>query len=124
MSNTTHKENNGRTLPRNIFQFKLRYCYYLSLFDKRKFGAITHIWTRWSEESQEALYDGLLCFIDDLAAALADTDTIQVADKNTFLFMHDNVMCHKTSEVSRLLIENNVSVMKWLARSPDLKSYS
>jgi len=43
-----------------------------------------------SDEYQEILYDGLLSFIDDLTAAPTNTNTIQVADETTLLFMHDN----------------------------------
>jgi len=73
-----------------------------------------------SEEYQEVLYDGLLSLVDDLTAAPTDTDTNQVADENTLLFMHDNATCHKTPDVQRLLQENNIPVMKWPSRSPDL----
>lgn len=73
-----------------------------------------------SEEYLEILYDGLLSMIDDILEPPKDTDTIQVADENTFFFMHDNAPCHKTIEVTELLKENNIPVMKWPTQSPDL----
>ena len=49
-----------------------------------------------------------------------DDDTIQVADGNTFLFMHDNAPCHKAKEVGDFLAQYHVPVMKWPAQSSDL----
>ena len=49
--------------------------------------------------------------VDDLLQLPEDSDTIQVADKHTFLFMHDNAPCHKMEEVHKLLQENNIPVM-------------
>jgi|SRR5579859_3196677 len=68
----------------------------------------------------DILYDGLLSIVDDLLILPEDMDTITVADENSFLFMHDNVPCHKTKEITDLLVENNIPVMKWPAQSPDL----
>ena len=45
---------------------------------------------------------------------------IQVADKNTLLFMQDNAPCHKAVEVLEFLAEHNIPVMDWLPQSPDL----
>ena len=73
-----------------------------------------------SEEYMEILYEGLLSMVDDILEPPADPETIVVTDQNTFLFMHDNAPCHKTQEVTDLLAENNIPVMKWPAQSPDL----
>ena len=73
-----------------------------------------------SEEYEEILYDGLLSMIDDLLQPPEDVDTIVVANNNAFLFMHDNAPCHKTRDITQLLEENNIPVMKWPAQSPDL----
>ena len=40
-----------------------------------------------ANEYEEILYDSLFSLIDDLLKPPEDPDTIQVADKNTFLFM-------------------------------------
>jgi len=73
-----------------------------------------------SDEYEEILYEGLVPMIEDILEAPQDSDTITVADENTFLFMHDNAPCHKTASVMELLQENNVPVMVWPAQSPDL----
>ena len=73
-----------------------------------------------SEEYEEVLYEGLIPMIEDILEAPQDSDTITVADENTFLFMHDNAPCHKTASVTELLRENNIPVMVWPAQSPDL----
>src|SRR5438876_60140 len=73
-----------------------------------------------SDEYIDILYDRLLSMVDDLLQPPEGADTIQVADKNTLLFMHDNAPCHKTEDVCELLRENNIPVMVWTANSPDL----
>ena len=73
-----------------------------------------------ADEYIDILYDRLLSMVDNLLQLLEDSDTIQVADKHTFLFMHDNAPCHKMEEVHKLLQENNIPVMIQLANSPDL----
>jgi len=73
-----------------------------------------------SDEYMDILYDGLLSMVDDLLQPPQGTDTIQVVDENTLLFMHDNAPCHKTEDVHELLQENNIPVMVWPANSPDL----
>ena len=73
-----------------------------------------------SDEYMDILYEGLIPMIEDLLVVPEDSDTIQVADENTLLFMHDNAPCHKTEDVQRLLQENNIPVMTWPANSPDL----
>ena len=72
-----------------------------------------------ADEYEDILYDGLFSLIDDILE-LPDDDTIQVADKNTFVFMHDNAPCHKAKEVVEFLAQYHVPVMKWPAQSPDL----
>ena len=68
----------------------------------------------------DILYDRLLSMVDDLLKPLENSDTIEVVDQNTMLFMHDNAPCHKAEEVWELLQENNIPVMVWPANSPNL----
>ena len=68
---------------------------------------------------EDILYDRLFSLIDDILE-LPDDETIQVADENTFLFMHDNAPCHKAKAVLHFLAQYHVSIMKWPAQSLDL----
>jgi len=65
-----------------------------------------------ADEYEEILYDGLFSLIDDLLEPPEDSDTIQVADENTFLFMQDNAPCHKAMEVLEFLTEHNIPIME------------
>ena len=49
--------------------------------------------------------------VDDLLQLPEGVDTVEVADKNTLLFMHDNTLYHKIQEVDDLFQEHNISVM-------------
>jgi transposase len=73
-----------------------------------------------ASEYEDILYDGLFSLIDDLLQPPEDPETIQVADKNTFVFMHDNAPCHKATCIHEFLEENRVPVMEWPPQSPDL----
>jgi len=73
-----------------------------------------------ANEYEDILYDGLFSLIDDLLEPPEDNDTIQIADKNTFLFMQDNAPCHNAEDVLQFLAENRVPVMAWPPQSPDL----
>ena len=68
----------------------------------------------------EILYEGLLSIVDDILKLRTDPEMIIVTDKNTFLFMHDNASCHKMQELTNLLAENDIPVMKWPAQFPNL----
>jgi hypothetical protein len=72
-----------------------------------------------ADEYEDILYDGLFSLIDDILQ-LPESDTIQVADENTFLFMQDNARCHKAECILEFLRENHVPVMEWPPQSPDL----
>lgn len=72
-----------------------------------------------ANEYEDILYDGLFSLIDDILQP-PDSDTIQIADENTFLFMQDNAPCHKAECIHEFLAENDVPVMEWPAQSPDL----
>jgi hypothetical protein len=72
-----------------------------------------------ANEYEDILYDGLFSLIDDLLQP-SDSDTIQVADENSFLFMQDNARCHKAECILEFLQENHVPVMEWPPQSPDL----
>ena len=71
-------------------------------------------------EYMEILSRGLMPMIDELLEQPADQDTIRVADKNTLIFMHDNVPCHKDHRVSEFLQKHSISIMCWPPQSPDL----
>jgi len=73
-----------------------------------------------ANEYEDILYDGLFSLIDDLLKPPESPETIQVADKNTIIFMQDNATCHKAREVLDFLGEYQVPVMKWPPQSPDL----
>src|SRR5262249_17790359 len=73
-------------------------------------------------EYQEIIYDGLFSLIDDLREPPKDSETIQVAINNTFMFMQDNASCHKAKEVLEFLEENQIPIMKWPPQSLELNS--
>ena len=83
----------------------------LMIFDKGGVG---------SDEYMEVILDGLLSFVDDILEQPEEDETIRVHDENTFIFMQDNVSCHKTTEILDLLREEGIPIMKWPAQSPDL----
>ena len=66
-----------------------------------------------ANEYEDILYDGLFSLLDDL---LEFSDITE----NDFIFMQDNAPCHKATAILEFLQENQVSVMKWPAQSPDL----
>jgi transposase len=72
-----------------------------------------------SDEYMDILLEGLIPTIEDLLTP-ENNDTIQVADENTFIFMHDNAPCHKTRDILDLLEESHIPTMVWPANSPDL----
>ena len=72
-----------------------------------------------ANEYEDILYDGLFSLIDDILQP-PESNTIQVADDNTFLFMQDNARCHKAECILEFLKENGVPVMEWPPQSPDL----
>src|SRR5579859_783730 len=73
-----------------------------------------------ANEYEDILYDGLFSLIDDLLEPPEDSETIQVADETTFLFMQDNASCHKATCILEFLKENHVPLMEWPPQSPDL----
>ena len=73
-------------------------------------------------EYEDILYDELFSLIDDLLTPLEDTDLIQVATEDTFVFMQDNAPCHKSTEVLDFLVEHQVPLIEWPPQSPDLNS--
>ena len=72
-----------------------------------------------ANEYEDILYDGLFSLIDNILQP-PESDTIQVADETTFLFMQDNARCHKATYVREFLQENHVPVMEWPPQSLDL----
>ena len=73
-----------------------------------------------ADEYEDLIYDGLFSLIDDLLEPSDDPETICIANENTFLFMQDNVPCHKADPVLEFLHKNHVSIMKWPPQSPNL----
>ena len=53
--------------------------------------------------------------IDDLHMPPEESDTIHVANKNSFLFMHDNASCHKTPSANEVLVEYDIPAVVWPA---------
>ena len=64
-----------------------------------------------ANEYEDILYDGLFSLIDDILQP-PESDTIQIADENTFLFIQDNTPCHKAKCILEFLQENHVPVME------------
>jgi DDE superfamily endonuclease/Transposase len=73
-----------------------------------------------ADEYEDIIYDGLFSLIDDLLEPPEDPRTIQIASRNTYIFMQDNAPCHKSTDVLEFLRENRVPVMEWPPQSPDL----
>jgi hypothetical protein len=71
------------------------------------------------DEYFEILSDGLLSFVDDLLGPKTD-DAAVIRQSNDVIFMHDGAPCHKAAAVVELLAEEELTVMKWPAQSPDL----
>ena len=72
------------------------------------------------DEYLEVILDGLLSFVDDLAKSMEEPDTVCVQKESPFIFMQDNIQCHKVKEVLDLLEEEKIPVIVWPAQSPDL----
>lgn len=66
------------------------------------------------------LYDSLFSLTDDTLEPSDDSDTIQITDENTVLYIQDNALYYKTMEILEFLAEHNVSIMEWLSQLPDL----
>ena len=65
-----------------------------------------------TDEYRDILYDGLFSqLIADILQS-PDDDIIQIMDGNTFIFMHDNALCHEVKEVLDFLAQYHVPVMK------------
>jgi hypothetical protein len=56
----------------------------------------------------DILYEELPVPTDDVLLEVPEgEETIKFADESTFLFMHDNALCHKTQDVAALIGEHN-----------------
>jgi len=75
---------------------------------------------RIADEYKDMLYDGLFSLINDLHKPPEFFNMTQVIDKNTFVFMQDNVPCHKAVEVLKFLAKCNISIMEWPPWLPNL----
>ena len=71
---------------------------------------------------EDIVYDGLFSLVDDILKT-PESDLIQVANKNAFLFMQNNALCHKADCILKFLAENYVPVMEWPTQSPDLNPF-
>ena len=76
----------------------------LIIYDEGDIGA---------DEYEDLIYDSLFSLVDNHIEPLDNSETIHIADKNTFLFMQDNAPCHKADPVLQFLHENPTSIMKW-----------
>jgi len=63
-----------------------------------------------SGKYMDILLEGLIPMIDDLFTS-DDSNTIKVANEDTFLFMQDNASCHKTCDILDLLEKNEILTM-------------
>jgi len=52
---------------------------------------------------EDIIYDDLFSLIDGLLKLPEDPETIQVASKNSYIFMQDNTSCYKSIEVLEFL---------------------
>ena len=64
-----------------------------------------------SNEYEEILYERLISMIEDILEVSQDFDIIMIVDENIYLFMHDNIPCHKIVFITKLFRENNVPIM-------------
>ena len=101
------------------FQVNMSYYYDMSMFFRRQ-DRINCYRGVGSDEYEEILCDGLLSMVGDLLPHQDDPDIATVVTENALLFMHDNARCHKTSNITTLLQDYNIPVMKWPAQSPNL----
>ena len=58
-----------------------------------------------AEEYEEILLDGLLPLLEDMLMPPENANTIEVTSATSFLFMHDNVPCHRAKNITQLLNE-------------------
>ena len=64
-----------------------------------------------SDEYMNILYEGLISIVDDLMTVPEDANTITIVDESTLLFIHDNVPCYKSKDVTDLLWENDIHII-------------
>ena len=60
---------------------------------------------------KDILYDKLFSLINDLLELLENSRTIQVADKNTLIFMQDNILYYKATYILKFLTKNKVPII-------------
>jgi hypothetical protein len=62
-------------------------------------------------------------FIEELLTSSGDSDTIEVATSDAYLFMHDNSPCHTASKVTNYLKQRRFRTMKMAGSIVRFKSY-
>ena len=50
------------------------------------------------------------------------TKDIYFGNKPNWMFHQDNTPCHKEKSVTEWFEQNNIKILQWLARSPDLNA--
>jgi len=68
----------------------------------------------------KSLINDVICFVNELFTPQPNSNSIEVATLNSYLFMHNNASCHTAEKVMKFLKNKYISVMKWLAQSSDL----
>jgi len=69
------------------------------------------------------IYDGRMnqhSYIETLENYLIPTRDMFFGDEPEWQFQQDNAPCHKAKSVTKWFQENNIKVLQWPARSPDL----
>jgi hypothetical protein len=69
------------------------------------------------------LYDGRTDqhrYIDTLENCLMPTKDIFFGEEPDWIYQQDNAPCHKAKSVTEWFKQNNINVLQWPARSPDL----
>ena len=59
-------------------------------------------------------------YIDTLENAMLPSRDLLIDDHMNWIYQQDNAPCHKAKKVDAWFRENNISVLPWPARSPDL----
>jgi hypothetical protein len=91
----------------------------------QKGGGSVGIWGCFSTNGTGCCYiyrnrldaDGYLSILED---SLIPSIDLLIEDKEFFLFQQDNAPCHKAKKVLKWFEEQQIGLLEWPARSPDL----